>query len=88
MSDYHRDKDRTHLTINTDENTVEKVRLNHDGAPDAAASYLLWGEPFSGRDWLLIEQAPGVLIDGMRATVWVCESDGIAPIVDWQPAPD
>lgn len=85
VSGYRRSASETWLEISTDYDTVEQATLKHGDAADASARYLLWGEPFTAQDWSRIERAPGVLIDGMRAVVWVCEDGKTPPVVDWQP---
>lgn len=85
ITGYRRESDRTWLEISTDENTVERTTLGHDGRADASRRYLMRGEPFKAQDWAVIEQSAGVLKKGMRATVWICEDGVTPPIVDWQP---
>jgi hypothetical protein len=85
ITGYRRESDRTWLEISTDEKTVERTTLGHEGQANASSRYLLWNKPFLTKDWAVIEQSPGVLKNGMRATVWVCEDGKTPPIVDWQP---
>lgn len=86
VSGYRRDSKQTWLRISTDYDTVEQTTLDHAGAADASAHYLLWGAPFAAKDWPSIEQSPGRLIKDVRAVVWVCDDGKTAPVVDWQPA--
>jgi len=85
VTGYQRDEQSIWIEINTDENTVEETTIDHKGFQDASSHFLLWGEPFKRTDWTAIEATPGNLIDGMRATIWVC-SDGRTPaVIDWRP---
>jgi len=88
VSGYRRESASTWLQISTDYDTVEEVTLTHPHQPDAAGFYRLWGEPFQEHDWSAIEQTPGVLVAGMRATAWICEDGQTPPLIDWQPARD
>lgn len=85
VTGYRRMEDKTWLEISTDEDTVEQTTIDHAGQPDASARYLLWGETFLESNWFDIEQSPGKLIDGIRATAWICLDGATAAIVDWQP---
>jgi len=87
VSGYRRDSDSTWLRISTDEDTVEETTLDHPDQPDASAHFKLWGEPFQETDWPVIEETPGVLHPGMRATAWICEDGKTPPVIDWQPPP-
>lgn len=86
ITGYRRESDRTWLEISTDEKTVERTTLRYEGQTDASRHYRMWNEPFMAKDWAVIEQSPGVLNKGMRATVWVCEDGVTPPVVDWQPS--
>lgn len=88
VSGYRRDAHSTWIQIDTDEDTVEAVTVAHDGQADASAHYQLWGAPFTVGDVARIETPTGVLIDGMRATAWVCDDGKTAPVIDWQPKRD
>ncbi len=88
VSGYRREETFTWLQISTDEQTVEQTTVSHDDAADASARYLLWGEPFTQADWKAIETSPGKLINGMRATAWICSDGKTPPVIDWQPRRD
>ncbi|MFC1696620.1 hypothetical protein ACFL1C_10990 [Pseudomonadota bacterium] len=88
VTGYRRQENQTWLEISTDEDTVEHTTIDHAGQPDASARYLLWGEAFLEPNWSDIEQSSGKLIDGIRATAWICLDGATAPIVDWQPRQD
>jgi hypothetical protein len=75
---------KTTLTIETDFDTTETVTIAHPNARDASAFYRLNGAPFTAKDWARIEQSPGRLRDGQRATAWVCEGGQV--VVDWTSA--
>ena len=85
VTGYRRDDTSIWIQISTDEDTVEETAIEHSGFADAAARYLLWGEPFGYSDWTAIEATPGKLLDGMRATVWVCSDGRTPPVIDWRP---
>ena len=85
VTGYHRLEKSSWLEISTDADTVEQTTLEHDDALDASAFYLLWGQPFKPADFKTIETAPGVLINGMRATAWICSDGNTPPVIDWQP---
>lgn len=85
VTGYSRDEQSVWIEITTDEHTVEETTIDHRGFVDASSHFLLWGAPFRHSDWTAIEATSGELIDGMRATVWVC-SDGRTPaVIDWRP---
>ncbi|HWQ31428.1 MAG TPA: hypothetical protein VNQ79_00985 [Blastocatellia bacterium] len=81
---YQRRPGRIFLRLRTDEETTESFTLRFSPKDDPAKWFLLKREPFTQRDWTLIESRPSQLRPGMRATVWVCD-DGSKPVVDWQP---
>lgn len=81
---YQRRPGRVFLRLRTDEETTESFTLRFSPKDDPAKWFLLKREPFTQRDWTLIESRPSQLRPGMRATVWVCD-DGSKPVVDWQP---
>ena len=83
---YRRSAKQTWLRIATDYGTTEEVTLEHGGATDGSAHFLLRGEPFRKKDWALIESKPGVLRKGTRATAWVCGDGKTAPLIDWNGA--
>jgi len=85
VSGYRRGDKVIWIEISTDEQTVEQATIEHDGWADAASRYLLWGDPFTHADWTAIESSPGKLMDGMRATVWICSDGMTPPVIDWQP---
>ncbi len=54
------------------------------GSKDASASFLIGRAAFTPKDWERIEQAPGTLRKGQRATAWVCTNG--KGVVDWEVA--
>ncbi len=88
VTGYRRESDQTWIEIHTDEQTVESTTIEHPDKVDASEHYLLWAQPFTQEDWQTVEQLPGVLLPGMRATAWIC-NDGVTPaLIDWQPPLD
>jgi hypothetical protein len=85
VSGYRRENKQTWLQVNTDEDTVEQIMLDHHGEKDASAYYLIGQQKFTKKDWPKIERFKGMLITGTRAVVWVCDDGKTAPVVDWQP---
>lgn len=83
---YRRSAKQTWLRIATDYDTIEEVTIDHGGAKDARARFLLRGLPFGVKDWAVIEKKPGLLRKGMRATAWVCGDGSTPPLVDWNGA--
>jgi hypothetical protein len=77
---YRRTPQELALTIHTDWDTTEKVRL----AAPRLADMTVGGTPFATSDWPRIESATGHARPGLRATAWVCD-DGRRPMIDWQP---
>jgi hypothetical protein len=82
---YRRRAEATWIQIHTDWDTVESTSIDHEGASDASAHYLIQGEPFDTGDWHKIERSEGALIDGVRATAWICSDGSTPPVIDWQP---
>jgi hypothetical protein len=79
---YRRTADALELTIETDWDTTESVRL----APLGLEHLLVRGAPFAATDWARIESSPDRARPALRATAWVCD-DRRPPVIDWQPAP-
>ncbi len=52
------------------------------GFRDASASFLIGRVAFTAKDWKRIEEAPGRIRKGQRATAWVCTNG--KTIVDWE----
>jgi hypothetical protein len=88
VTDYRRGVESTWIEIHTDAETIERTEIDHAGQADAAAYYLFRGEAFSADAWPKIERSPGRLVEGMRATAWICLDDQTSAVIDWQPRPD
>jgi hypothetical protein len=83
---YRRRRGSTFLRIRTNSDTTEEVTIRHPATDDPSKFYLLNGQPFTKSDWRRIERRTKVLINGMRANVWVCrDNPTIQPVVDWRP---
>jgi rhodanese-related sulfurtransferase len=80
---YHRQKDKTTITIATTAGTVEKVTLHHPGSDDPSRFYLINSTPFTPSDWNRLERRKGELLPDMGARAWVCK--GGPTIIDWLP---
>ena len=74
---YTRKDARIRLTIQTDEDTVEKVVF------EPGDKVLLDTREMKADDWGKVETKDGKLKAGMRATAWICQ--GGRPVLDWQP---
>jgi len=74
---YTRKESRIQLTIQTDEDTVEKVVF------EPGDKVLLNTREMKEEDWGKVENRDGKLKAGMRATAWICQ--GGRPVLDWQP---
>lgn len=79
MENYARTAGLIRFTISTDWDTRESFRLT------APFRLMLNGKVFTEQDWKRIEQSPGKVKPGMRATVWVCEGKPHLAVLDWQP---
>lgn len=88
VSGYHRENEVVQLEVSTDYDTVEQIDLHYGAQSTAPAQFQLWGEPFTDADWTTIERSPGVLKEGLRVVVWICEDGQTPPLVDWQPPRD
>jgi hypothetical protein len=78
VTSYERTAEQTRIEITTDWGSVESFTLPHaDGRVEQR--FLLCA------DWSQVETAPGQLIDGMQAIIWVCEHPAVTPVVDWRP---
>lgn len=83
---YRRRRGSTFLRIRTNFDTTEEVTIRHPATDDPSKFYLINGKAFTRSDWRRIERRKGVLVNGMRANVWVCrDNPSIQPVVDWQP---
>lgn len=85
VSGYRRDGNQLWLQISTDWDTVEQVEVEVTRAAGTVTQFLLRGQPFQADGWSSLEQSPGVLRDGMRATAWVCQDGKTPPVIDWFP---
>lgn len=85
VTGYRRDAKGLWFRIATDADTIEEATLAGRSQADWAKQFLLRRTIFNAGDWSHIEQAPGRLIDGMRATAWICEDGKTPPVIDWQP---
>ena len=88
VSGYGRGSAKSWIEISTDDDTIESTEIDHHDQTDASASFLLWSKTFTAADWARIEQSPGVLIEGIRATAWICLDGQTSPVIDWQPPQD
>jgi len=88
VSAYRREGGELMIEIETDYGTVESTKFNYDVKAGQAHNFLLWGETFETTDWPEVEQTPGVLKEGMRATAWICDDGKTAPVIDWRPPGD
>lgn len=80
---YRREMDKTSITIETNEGTIERVTLRHTGSDDPSQFFLIEGTPFTASDWNRIERKKGELLPLMNARAWVC-TDGTI-VIDWRP---
>jgi len=80
VTSYRRTTEALVLTIHTDWDTTENVRL----APPRLDHLLVGGALFGATDWARIESSLGQARPDLRATAWVCD-DGRPPVIDWQP---
>lgn len=80
---FNRRAGRTIITVRTDWDTTERVRVRHPRTDNPARWFLLQGETFKPTDWRLIEEGKNRLLPNLRANIWVCD-DGRNPIVDWR----
>jgi hypothetical protein len=81
---YERTLEWVQVSIHTDWDTVESVRITLSPDEDVRSHFLLRGEPYGQRNLGEIEEAQGKLKTGMGVTAWVCES-GPQPLLDWRP---
>ena len=81
---YQRTPEWVQVSIHTDWETVETVRIDLKPSEDVRSHFLLRGEPYGQRSLDEIEETPGSLKAGMGVTAWVCES-GPQPLIDWRP---
>jgi rhodanese-related sulfurtransferase len=80
---YKRAKTKTSLTIATSAGTTERLTIAHAGAADPSRFFLIFGTPFTAKDWNRIERKKGELQPDMSVVAWVCE--GGPTILDWRP---
>jgi len=78
---YRRERGQTTLRISTDWDTTENVTVTHADTDDPSASFRYAGKPFTTPDWTRIEKSKGVLLDGVRASAWVCTNGKV--LIDW-----
>lgn len=88
VSGYRREHEEVWLEVSTDYDTVEEINLDYGPQSAAPPQFQLWGETFTDSDWAVIERSPGVLNEGMRVVVWICENGQTPPLVDWRPPRD
>lgn len=82
VTDYDRRSGEIDVTISTDWDTVETVRLV-SARPEE--SFRIDAEPFRAEDWSRLESSPGELHEGMRIQAWICSDGGT--VLDWRPQP-
>lgn len=85
VSGYRRERETVWLEVSTDYDTVEQINLGYGDQVAAPAQFQLRGQAFTESGWAMIESSPGVLKEGMRVVVWICEDGETPPLVDWQP---
>lgn len=73
------------LSIHTDADTRETVRLRLASGEALTARMRIDDAAFTAADWPRIESRPGQLRPGVRATAWICGESTVARI-DWAPA--
>lgn len=81
---YQRTPERVQVSIHTDWDTVETVRIDLRPDEDVRVHFLFRGKPYGQRSLDEIEVSPGKLHAGMRITAWVCQN-GPQPLFDWRP---
>jgi hypothetical protein len=82
---YRRSARQAWLRIATDYGTTEEVTVPLASATDTSR-FLMHGQPFGTRHWAAIENRPGILRNGTRATAWVCLGGKQPAWVDWNGA--
>lgn len=75
-----RDADATHLVMDTDDATRERLTIRHPKG-DAGPWFYRAGQPFAEQDWAVLLPG-GRLRPDARATAWVCVTEP-NPRIDW-----
>jgi hypothetical protein len=83
VQNYVRDTKRTMIVVHTDWDTTQALNIAHTEptADRAIDMFRIDGRAFTPDDWPRIEQSPGVLRAGTRATIWACDNG--KTMVEW-----
>ncbi len=85
VTSYERGDGSITITVQTQSGAFETVKIDYVDTDSKAPYFLYQGQPFTDDDWARIEVEPGVLMEGMGVTAWVCKDGETGTILDWQP---
>ena len=80
---YRRTPAYTTLTIDTDWDTTERIRIRHTRERSPHPFFLIDGQETDAADIRRIELRPNALRPGARVNAWVCADERSNPVVDW-----
>ncbi|WP_445355827.1 hypothetical protein ACJJI5_06335 [Microbulbifer sp. EKSA008] len=78
-------KDGVKLWVATDHGTNEVLNLTMPNWKEVLGQFRIHGRNFHSSDWEKLIDTKGKLKVGMKAIVWLCNTEGISPVINWQP---
>lgn len=85
---YRRTRGYTTLTIETDWDTTERIRIRHARERSPHPFFLIDGQETDAADIRRLELRPNAPPPDARVNAWVCADGRRNPVVDWQGVDD
>ncbi|WP_444929957.1 hypothetical protein ACJJIF_19600 [Microbulbifer sp. SSSA002] len=77
--------DEVKIWISTDYGTREFLKLAMPDWQGTLGQFRLRGNTFRDADWGSLFDTAGKIKPGVKAIIWLCNTEGVKPVIDWQP---
>lgn len=81
---YNRTRTYTTMTIATDWDTTERIRIRHTRERSPHPFFLIDGQETDAADIRRLELRPNAVPPDARVNAWICAGGRSNPVVDWQ----
>ncbi|WP_444936506.1 hypothetical protein ACJJIW_01320 [Microbulbifer sp. JMSA004] len=78
------EQDGVKVWIATDDGTNEVLNLTMPNWKGVLGQFRLRDKSFHASDWGSLFDTDGKLKAGVRAVIWLCNTEGVSPVINWQ----
>lgn len=83
VEEYKRKSGHIEFVIHTDADTTEHLTLSMPSELALEGQMYIKNKPFQHEQWPIIEGSEGLLNSPKKATIWLCLTGDIQPVVNW-----